>query len=152
MTKRTKKVGVTGKYGTRYVINRRESTAFPSRTAQSRIGIFSPRASTTIHHSAQWIGEDKKKGNEIADGSYLCSPDTVPPSENKSRRWKSPSTPNTSAHSAERQLSRDTRSESGIASLATRLSLEEHTLCRTSASRVPSDSLAGEFAHEKDRD
>jgi len=57
--------------------------------------------------------------------------DTVHPSESKSRRWKSPNTPSTSAHSAERRPSRDIRWESGTARHATRLSLEEHTLCRT---------------------
>src|SRR3954465_8395378 len=59
------------------------------------------------------------------------SADTVPPSESKSRRWKSPNTPSTSAHSAERRPSRDTRWESGTASHATRPSLEAHTPYRT---------------------
>lgn len=36
MTKRTKKVGVTGKYGTRYVTNLLERVGFPLRAAQSR--------------------------------------------------------------------------------------------------------------------
>jgi len=57
--------------------------------------------------------------------------DTVHPSESKSRRWKSPNTPSTSAHSAERRPSRDIRWESGTARHATRRLLEEHTPYRT---------------------
>jgi hypothetical protein len=40
--------------------------------------------------------------------------------ESKSRRWKSPSTPDTSAHSAARTRSRDTQLASGIAKVAER--------------------------------
>ena len=66
-----------------------------------------------------------------ADGFSPRFIDTVPPSESRSRRWKSHSTPSTSAHSAERQPSRDTLWESGTASHARRPSLEEHTPSRT---------------------
>merc|ERR1711964_280743 len=48
----------------------------------------------------------------------------VHPSENKSRRWKSPSTPDTSALSAARTRSSDIRSESGTARAARRRSPE----------------------------
>ena len=54
----------------------------------------------------------------------------VPPSENKSRRWKSHSMPDMSAPSAERTLSRDTLLVSGTARVAERLLLEVPGLFR----------------------
>lgn len=58
-------------------------------------------------------------------------PDTVPPSESKSRRWKSHNTPDMCAPSAERRLWRDTLLASGTARHARRLLLEELTPYRT---------------------
>lgn len=56
----------------------------------------------------------------------------VHPSESKSRRWKSANTPDTSAPSAARTPSRDTRSESGNARVARRRLPEAHGLFRKS--------------------
>ena len=68
----------------------------------------------------------------LNQGANILIPiDTVPPSESKSRRWKSPSTPDMSALSAARPPLRDTPLASGTARPATRPSPEEHTLCRT---------------------
>lgn len=56
----------------------------------------------------------------------------VHPSESKSRRWKSANTPDTSAPSAARTPSRDTRSEFGNARVARRRLPEAHGLFRKS--------------------
>lgn len=82
-------------------------------------------------HRAHTIRTLNGPSDQYADGSSPRFTDTVPPSESRSRRWKSHSTPSTSAHSAERQPSRDTLWESGTASHARRPSLEEHTPSRT---------------------
>jgi ribosomal protein L37AE/L43A len=130
MTKRTKKVGVTGKYGTRYVVLSPRPLEFETaprneRNIRCRIRRTQNRISKGLGTCAINL---ERRGN--ADRRNFRLIDTVPPSESKSRRWKSHNTPNTSAHSAERPPSRDTQSESGTASHATRLLLEEPTLSR----------------------
>merc|ERR1711939_999663 len=131
MTKRTKKVGVTGKYGTRYVTNLLSARRAVFARSQKHNFENNPPPSTIINLSTARNGLEGRKNRHRSRALTISRhSDTVPPSESKSRRWKSLNTPNMSAHSAERPPSRDILSESGTASRATRPSLEEHTLCQ----------------------
>jgi hypothetical protein len=69
-----------------------------------------------------------ERSNWVANESL--STDTVPLSESRSRRWKSPNTHDTSVLSAERPLSRDIPLVSGIANHARRPLPEELTPSR----------------------
>jgi hypothetical protein len=73
----------------------------------------------------------KMESERIADRLITRFTDMVRLCESKSRRWKSPNTPNTSAPSAERRPLRDTQWASGTARHAIRPSLEELIPYRT---------------------